>query len=448
MLWVRIASQYLTRLGLVRSLCCALVSGLVASVPLAAYTGTDTFDFLSYNPPKEWIKESQTDGISYRRPAGVGLIKLYKSRPSAESASNEFSRTWSSYVASLVPGPPPQPEIQRDGDYTAAVGSRLVNAKGTNTAIGLVVFVGRGRAMGVLTMSAGDEAQLEITSFLNSISVSLKSVDPLGASSIGEVEVDFDVPPGYVSGRDGRAIVLKPTTLGETTPCIYGFSPPRLTKGDLERDARAALLEALPGWQIKNENYEALRGTSGTGWSYFLFRTDVQSVSGGSYQYLSAMAMAFPATAGRVNIMWGFGSPAHCTLDNHTFAIIFDSLHPRGWMSDGGKSIDRYLLGTWRNSQRLGIAQYRFMSGGRYEYGIGTTTTTGIFERTSASASDGRYQLNGNQLTITPDRRDRVPLRYRVRVFEKYLHGRWWPNLGLLDIGANRVGEVLYERVE
>jgi hypothetical protein len=242
--------------------------------------------------------------------------------------------------------------------------------------------------------------------------------------------------------------VLAPTTVDEKTPCAYGVSPARASKGQLEADARAALLESLPGWQLKSDSYNAMRGVAGAGWPYFWFRADVQRLFGGSYEYATAMTMAFPAGPGRVNIIWGVGNPARCTLDDLAFARLFHSLRPRGWNSDGGKAISRDIQGTWRNSQRVGIAQYKFLANGRYEFGIGTTTRTGLFERTSSSVSDGRYELRGAELTIIPDRRDRSASKYRVRIYDEFVLGRWTRAMSLLDENANPALEAQYMRIE
>lgn len=243
-------------------------------------------------------------------------------------------------------------------------------------------------------------------------------------------------------------VVLTPTTVDDKTPCAYGLSPARPSSGALDADARAAVLEALPGWQLKSDSYDAMRGTSGDGWPYFWLRTDAQRLVAGSYEYAAVMAMAFPAGPGRVNIMWGVGNPARCTLDDLSFARLFHSLRPRGWTSDGGKALARALQGTWRNSQRLGVAQYKFMPGGRYEFGIGTVTTTGLLERTSASVSDGRYELRGSELTVTPGRRDRGATRYRVRIYDEFVRERWTRAMSLLDEGATPALEVQYMRVD
>jgi hypothetical protein len=243
-------------------------------------------------------------------------------------------------------------------------------------------------------------------------------------------------------------VMLTPTTGDEKTPCAYGVSTTRPSKGTLDADARAALLEALPGWQLKSDSYNAMRGFAGAGWPYFWYRTDVQRLVGGSYEYATAMTMAFPAGPGRVNIVWGVGNPARCLLDDLAFARLFHSLRPRGWNSDGGKALSRDLQGTWRNSQRVGIAQYKFLANGRYEFGIGTTTSTGLLERTSSSVSDGRYELRGSELIITPDRRDRGVSKYRVRIYDEFVLGRWTRAMSLLDENAKPALEVQYMRIE
>jgi hypothetical protein len=419
---------------------------------LASEAYADTFEFLTYTPPRGWINQASQDGRVYRRASGIGLITFYASYPATGSASDEFVRIWRARVEPSLPGPAPKPQLQPDGDYVAAVGAQRVDAKGTITTISVVAFVGRGRAIGVLTMAAGDEASHEVTAFLNSLDVSpsapAASTSKSGSGPGAEIEVDFDAPPGYVSRRDGSMVVLAPTTVDEKTPCAYGVSPARASKGQLEADARAALLESLPGWQLKSDSYNAMRGVAGAGWPYFWFRADVQRLVGGSYEYATAMTMAFPAGPGRVNIIWGVGNPARCTLDDLAFSRLFHSLRPRGWNSDGGKAILRDLQGTWRNSQRVGIAQYKFMANGRYEFGIGTTTRTGLFERTSSSVSDGRYELRGAELTIIPDRRDRGVSKYRVRIYDEFVLGRWTRVMSLLDENANPALEAQYMRIE
>jgi hypothetical protein len=434
------------------SFCLSMLGLLAAVIPLAGDAYADTFEFLTYTPPRGWVNQALQDGIAYRRTSGIGLIAFYASYPAAGSASDEYVRMWRARVEPILPGPAPKPQLQPDGDFVAAVGAKRVDAQGTITTTSLVTIVGRGRAIGVLTMAAGDEVNHEVTEFLNSLNVApatpASTTSKSGSVPAGEIEVDFDAPPGYVSRRDGRMVLLTPATVDEKTPCVYGISPARPSTGALDADARAALLEALPGWQLKNDSYNAMRGVAGAGWPYFWFRADVQRLVGGSYEYATAMTMAYPAGPGHVNIVWGVGNPARCTLDDLAFARLFHSLRLRGWNSDGGKALSKELQGTWRNSQRAGIAQYKFMANGRYEFGIGTVTSVGLLERTSSSVSDGRYELRGAELTITPDRRDRGASKYRVRIYDEFVLGRWTRAMSLLDENAKPALEAQYMRIE
>jgi hypothetical protein len=420
---------------------------LSAGVALA-----DKFEFLTYTPPASgWKRQAAKDGSIYRRTNGIGLIYFYASHPTTGSATDEFAKMWDTRVGSTVPGPVPQPQIQQDGDYTLAVGIKRVDAQSTITTVSLVTIVGQGRALGVLTLVAGDDALREVTSFLDSLSVTTgePAVTPQssGAISTTEIAVDFDVPPGYVSQRDGRTVVLKPATLDRATPCVYGINPARPSRGTLEEDARAAFLEVLPGWQVKSGNYNAMRGISGAGWPFYWFRTDVQRLVGSSYEYLTAMTMAFPASSGHVNIFWGFGSTGPCTVDDLTFLRLFYSLRPHGWTSDGGKALARELQGTWRNTQAVGMAQYKFLPNGRYEYGLATSTTFGNLETRTGSVSDGRYELRDSELTITPDVPGRGMKKYRVRIYDELRLGRWSRVMSLLNENAKPASEVQYMRI-
>lgn len=418
---------------------------LIAFLTMQTYA--DSFEFLNFTPPSGWVKQSKPDGITYQRSTGVGLIYFYNSTASTGTAAVEFARMWQAKVGPTLPGASPEPAIEHDANYSGAIGSRTVDAKGTPTYISLLVFVGRGRTLGFLTMAAGNDVQKELAPFFKSLDTTPSGnlSDP-GAIG-GEIEIEFIPPAGYKPERNGSVIILKPATVSEQTPCVYGISPSRASKGNLEMDARDALLEPLPGWQVKGDKYNGMRGKGADGWQYLWLRTDVQ-LPGPTYQYLSAMSMAVETGPNRVGIIWGFGNPAKCTLDDVSFARLFFSLRPRGWTPDGGRALERDLVGTWRNTQSSGMAQYKFASDNHFEYGLGTITRMGIFETTAASALDGRYDLTGATLVMTPSVRGRAASRHKVRIYDEYVTGRWTRAMSLLSEEGGKALDVQYMRVE
>ena len=428
-----------------------LLLGLfIVGILFASDMYADTFEFLNYTPPAGWAKQVTNEGVVYKRATGVGAITIYASYPATGAAANEFEKFWQMRLGSVVPGAAPRPKVEREGDYAVAIGGQQVSAQDAVVSFSLVTFVGRGRAIGVMMVTAGDNVLNEATAFLNTLSIA--PVEPATAASsttASAIEVDFDVPAGYVSQRDGQMVVLKPSNLSRATPCIYGISPARPSRGSLELDARVALLEPLPGWQFKSDHYNAMRGTAGAGWSYYWMRTDVQRRVGPSFEYMTAMAMAFPSGTDRVSIFWGFGSTGPCTLDDLTFLRLFFSLRPRGWTADGGKALGRELQGLWRDTQNVGMAQYKFLPNGLYQYGLGTSTTFGNLETRTGGATDGRYVVRDSELTIFPiDLHGRGTAKFRVRVYDEFLGGVWRRAMSLLNEGANPPLDVHYMRVD
>src|SRR5688572_2877111 len=110
--------------------------GLLAVVTLfAGDVFADTFEFLTYTPPRGWVKQTLQDGIAYRRTSGIGLITFFASHQATGSASDEFAKMWRAQVEPAVPGPAPQPQLHREGDYTVAVGKRQNETQGTITTV-------------------------------------------------------------------------------------------------------------------------------------------------------------------------------------------------------------------------------------------------------------------------------------------------------------------------
>src|SRR5262249_26358789 len=117
------------------SLCLSMLGLLVAVILLSGEAYADAFEFLTYTPPRGWTKQALQEGIAYRRASGIGLITFYASYPSTGPVSDEFVRMWRARVEPAIPGPAPQPQAQRDGDYTMAVGKREIDVQGAITTV-------------------------------------------------------------------------------------------------------------------------------------------------------------------------------------------------------------------------------------------------------------------------------------------------------------------------
>ncbi|PYS98750.1 MAG: hypothetical protein DMF63_14250 [Acidobacteria bacterium] len=301
---------------------------LITLFSIAAHA--DTFEFINFTPPVGWTKQDSKDGVVYKRATGIGAVSFYNSYPTTGAAADEFEKTWQTRLGSIVPGGAPRPKLDRDGDYAVAIGGQQINAQDAVLSFSMITFVGRGRGLSVVTVTAGDEVQREITAFLNTISIGSGAA---GATNTSDpFEVEFDVPSGYLSIREGGMIILTPVTVNDQSPCAYGIAPARNSSGNLEADARSAVGDVMTGWQIKNDRYEAMKGFAAAGWPYYWFRTDIQRLVGSSYEYASVMTMAFPASSGRV-IVRADGQTTVARKSHKTSSAHGVTVKTSGWRS-------------------------------------------------------------------------------------------------------------------
>jgi hypothetical protein len=171
-------------------------------------------------------EQQMHDGITYRRPnRHRSHIPLQQHGPLTGTTADEFAKIWHAHVEPSLPGPAPKPEVRPDGDYSVALGVKQVNGQGTHHDL-CVIHRGRQRprAWRTRVRRRVDAVFREVITSLDTVKVR-PSVDRFTAQTASTIDVDFDLPPGYVSERDGPRIVIKPATIDRSTPCVYGISP-------------------------------------------------------------------------------------------------------------------------------------------------------------------------------------------------------------------------------
>jgi hypothetical protein len=257
-------------------------------------------------------------------------------------------------------------------------------------------------------------------------------------SGAASIEVDVTPPSGYVARLEGGLLWVKPPAPQPATSCIYGISPPRPSKGSLNADADAALVDETVGAGMKrtSESRIGMRGVAPDGWQYFLSGGSFQAQNAGGYAYLTVIAMAIPATASRVSVILVLGNAAQCNLNDVPFAQFLHGLRPRGWSSPGGNALERDLIGEWQGSMLSG---HTFFADGRY-----TSSAAGMLQGKPISGGvDGRYALRGSEVTITPSATGQRPERFRVHVYDNWTGTRWQRAMSVLYDERQYVAEYI-----
>jgi hypothetical protein len=452
-----------------------LLGYLVASVlELGSPSALDSFEFLMFTPPAGWLVVNADGGRQYIRnePNAVGIINILPSRPAASPAAQIYADIWRVEATKIITGPAPQPAVRTEGEVTWVVGLRQVLSQGSTVRVVVTVAVVRGRALGVVGVSNGEDRHRDVQSFFNTVRAEPNAVAtttaaaPSGvpaktpvntpatapattrAASANAGGLGYDVPPGYVQERNGETIILSPSPVSERTPCVYGIAPTRPATNNLETDAEAALLQAVvPGFRKLDDRHSAMRGVSAAGWPYVWYRAAFEGDIGGQRQAVNAMAMVLPAGPGRVHVVWGLGNIARCLLDDASFEQFFHSLRPSGWTSDGGQALMRALVGTWRYTASSGLQQFTFRADGTYDRDLGSRAQVGAMERSSSTATGGRFTVRDGEVVLAPDHRPQNPDRYRIRSYDEWFLGGWKKAIALLSAG-NPPLVIPYYRVD
>lgn len=257
----------------------------------------------------------------------------------------------------------------------------------------------------------------------------ISSVTAVAGNTTPSMEIDYEVPRGYVMTQDQGFPLFAPQRNDIFSTCTYGISRPRPSTGSLEQDAQKALAEVVvPGLTpAQNSQPSAMRGTAAAGWPYFWYRAEFEGQFQGNPVHLRAMAMALPAGSDRVHVVFGIGTSMYCMLDDPSFTQLFHSLRPHNWKPVGGNGLARELIGTWSYVGDGTIHTYTFNTNGRYD-SLSETTSGDKFKVQHA----GRYELRGDRLALIRDD-GRPQSASRVSLYEERKGNNWIRGMSRLD---------------
>jgi hypothetical protein len=432
-----------------------ILAPLVAALLCAE--GGERFESFSYAPPPAaWsVLDLGAEGRRYVRQEenGNGLVVLVPGQPSTGSPADDYAAMWRARASAIVAGPPPEPTVRRDGEFTVLTGTRKVVSEGQQVVATVIAFVGGGRASGIAGVATGDAVLPEVTAVLDSVRLAPAAGMAAGgfaaAPSGGAAALEFDVPRGYLERPESTKILLLPEIFDARTPCLYGIAAPRRAGTSLEADADVALVElVVPGWQRQDERRRAMRGTSATGWPYVWVRGTFRRTEGGNTESRMGMAMALPAGPDRVHVVFGHGDPGRCHLHDAPFEQLFHSLQPVGWKSDGGKALGRDVLGAWRSTEATGGQHLILSADGRYQRKAGAVLAAGTGGSGEPGVARGRYALRGSELLLMPDSHPERADRYRVRVYDSARGTAWKRSMALLDEHTSPAVVLWWSRID
>jgi len=163
-----------------------LVAGVLLQSPAVR---AESFEVVSYTPPRGWSVHDTQVGKVYVRPDGQGVIVFNAGRYEnpIDNPGVAFVVAWRELVERITPAPAPTPKIARQRDYTVAKGIGPVFFNGKPGAASLFAICGTGRRLGVVSIATSDVAGREIDAFFLTVVVT----DP----------VPVELPPSALIGK-------------------------------------------------------------------------------------------------------------------------------------------------------------------------------------------------------------------------------------------------------
>ncbi len=272
---------------LIKIICFLLLS-------VQAIAQTETFDIVTYTPPKDWSKDAKTGVINYMNVnkinGGFCVIAMFASKVSTGDAQKDFSREWNELVATpYKPEEKPKPETQPTEDgWKIIAAAAPAKVDGVDVYIFLTVISGHGKTVSIRS-SLNDEAYLpEMTAFLETIELDKTKSPTVGntinnntpVKEINTATAKFGLmlytpPPGWSHQPFSDGVVFKPLNLPQGEHLAMQIMQPLSSGGSLEQALQQSFDEAAAMYNGTKMNYlgegnykkEQARQSFG-GWEY------------------------------------------------------------------------------------------------------------------------------------------------------------------------------------
>ena len=137
---------------------------------------SETFDIVTYNPPRNWKKEVADFAVSYvmtnNQTRGWCRISVYKSIKSSGDALNDFNSEWNNLISKTYSGTTmPKPESETEDGWTAYSGATTFQFENKEAYALLSTISGYGVEVSLLVLMNNQEFMREVEQTLSSLNL-------------------------------------------------------------------------------------------------------------------------------------------------------------------------------------------------------------------------------------------------------------------------------------
>ena len=265
---------------------------MTVSLIQQTFSQTETFDIITYTPPKDFKKDSKQGVVNYTNfntaKGTFCVIAMYASSVSTGDAEKDFKNEWKELVATPYKAEPnPTPEIQTtDEGWKVLTAMAPIKLDGVDCYVMLTVTSGFGKTFSIRT-SLNDEAYIPGMNTLfesmeldktKTVTINNNNTTAIPTSATGAAGkfrlMNYNAPAGWSHQVFEDGVVFKPSDLPANEHLAIQIMEPLNTSGTLEQALAQSFEEATimykgtSMYQAEGKYGKKIAQKSFNGWEY------------------------------------------------------------------------------------------------------------------------------------------------------------------------------------
>ena len=262
---------------------------LLTAIMQQAISQTETFDIITYTPPKDWVKTTKEGVVSYTTiNTTVGTfcsIAIYASAPSAGDVQKDFKKEWNDLVVKPFKADPnPKTEAQEEDGWQSATGISLIKMDSLDAFAILTVISGFGKTVSILARANDQSYAADVDELLAKMTFDKTATTTLKNNTVSTQtsggngtfgSVIYTSPPGWNIEKFPDGDILTPADLPKSQFMEIWVLPSMLFSGTMEQalqksfDETVVKLNGTKMRDVDGGNYSMIPAKrSFRGWDY------------------------------------------------------------------------------------------------------------------------------------------------------------------------------------
>jgi hypothetical protein len=272
-----------------------------------AISQTETFDIITYTPPKDWKKEAKQGVVNFTNvntvTGGFCVIAIYASRTSMGDPENDFRQEWKELVAkpyNAEASPETQTQTTDDG-WKVVTGAAPLKLDGTDLFIILTVISGFEKTVCIRSFLSDASYTAQIDALFESMELDKTKPSTLKNNNSVTVQTNggkgkfgfmiYKSPAGWSEQIFKDGVIFKPSDLPADELLSMQIMQPLNISGSLEQalaksyDEAAAMYNSTKMYFAGGEEYQKTEAKkSFSGWEYMQGDGGIQVENGTPYK--------------------------------------------------------------------------------------------------------------------------------------------------------------------